>query len=78
MSRPVTGIDTTDGQAAHLHGLNLHRAACLRALQRRLGDSVVLERAAQAHLDAALPVVSGSDWMAEHWLAAYAVLALRA
>ncbi|MEZ5201603.1 MAG: DUF2891 domain-containing protein [Micropruina glycogenica] len=78
LSRPVTGIDTTDGQAAHLHGLNLHRAACLRALQRRLGDSVVLERAAQAHLDAALPVVSGSDWMAEHWLAAYAVLALRA
>lgn len=50
LSRPVTGIDTTDGQAAHLHGLNLHRAACLRALQRRPGDSVVLERAAQAHL----------------------------
>lgn len=76
--RPVTGIDSADGQGAHLHGLNLHRAACLRTLQRRLGDSLVLERAAQAHLDAALPVVSGSDWMAEHWLAAYAVLALRA
>jgi hypothetical protein len=78
LRRPVTDIDETDGQSAHLHGLNLHRAACLRVLQRRLGDSVVLERAAQAHLDAALPVVSGSDWMAEHWLAAYAVLALRA
>lgn len=76
--RPVTGIESADGQAAHLHGLNLHRAACLRALQRRLGDSLVLERAAQAHLDAALPVVSGGDWMVEHWLAAYAVLALRA
>jgi len=76
--RPVTGIDGSDGQAAHLHGLNLHRAACLRALQHRLGDSVVLERSAQAHLDAALPEVSGGDWMVEHWLAAYAVLALTA
>ncbi len=76
--QPVTGIDSTDGQAAHLHGLNLHRAACLRGLQRHLGDSLVLQRAAQAHLDAALPFVSGSDWMVEHWLAAYAVLALRA
>lgn len=74
--RPVTGVDGSDGQSAHLHGLNLHRAACLRALQRRVGDSVLLERAAQAHLDAALPEVSGGDWMVEHWLAAYAVLAL--
>lgn len=74
---PITGIDSSDGQAAHGHGLNLHRASCLRLLQRHFGDSVVLERAAQAHLEAALPVVSGSDWMVEHWLAAYAVLALR-
>lgn len=76
--RPVTGIDSADGQAAHLHGLNLQRAACFRTLQATLGASVVLERAAQAHLDAALPFVAGSDWMVEHWLAAYAVLALRA
>ena len=76
--RPVTDIDAADGQAAHLHGLNLHRAACLRSLQRTLGASVLLERAAEAHLDAALPMVSGSDWMVEHWLAAYAVLALSA
>ena len=76
--RPVTGIDAADAQAAHLHGLNLHRAACLRTLQRRLGDSLVLERATQAHLEAAIGMVGGSDWMVEHWLAAYAVLALSA
>ena len=75
---PVTDIDSHDGQAAHLYGLNLHRAACLRALKRRIGDSVVLERAAQAHLEASLDQVTGSDWMVEHWLAAFAVLALRA
>lgn len=76
--RPMTDVDSSDGQGAHLHGLNLHRAAVLRGLQRHVGDSVVLQRAVQAHLDAALPFVSGSDWMVEHWLAAYAVLALRA
>ena len=75
---PVKGVDSHDGQAAHLYGLNLHRAACFRALQRRIGDSVVLERAAHVHVEASLALVTGSDWMVEHWLAAYAVLALRA
>ena len=28
------------------------------------------------HLTAALPHVTGSDYMVEHWLAAYAVLAM--
>ena len=32
--------------------------------------------AARAHLDAALPHVIGDDYMVEHWLAVYAVLAL--
>lgn len=73
---PLGGIDCGDGQAAHHHGLNLHRAAGFRALQRRVGTSMVLERAAQQHLASGLDEVSGSDWMVEHWLAAYAVLAL--
>ena len=33
-------------------------------------------KAGQDHLDASLPSVIGGDWMAEHWLAAYAILAL--
>jgi len=36
----------------------------------------VLVEAARAHADAALPVVTGADYMVEHWLAAYAVLYL--
>lgn len=73
---PLTAIDSSDGQAAHHHGLNLHRAAGFRVLQRRLGTSVVVQRAARQHLSAGLAEVRGSHWMAEHWLAAYAVLAL--
>lgn len=34
--------------------------------------------AVSAHADAVLPHVSGSDYMVEHWLAAYAVLYLDA
>lgn len=75
---PLTLIDSADGQSAHHHGLNLHRAAGFRMLQRHGGTSVVLERAAQQHLASGLDEVSGSDWMVEHWLAAYAVLALTA
>lgn len=76
--RPVLDVDETDGQGAHAHGLNLHRAAAFRLLQRRLGANVHWERAAQAHLAASLPAVSGRDWMVEHWLAAFAVLATEA
>lgn len=74
--RPITGIDSSDGQAAHLDGLNLHRAAGFRAVQVATGDSLVLQRAVQDHLDAGLREASGGHWMVEHWLAAYAVLAL--
>jgi len=33
-------------------------------------------RAARVHAAAALPYAVGSDYMVEHWLAAYAVLLL--
>jgi len=66
---PAVILNPTDGQGAHMIGLNLHRAHGFRAL----GDT----EAADAHLAASLPLVTGGDWMAEHWLAAFAVLALR-
>jgi Protein of unknown function (DUF2891) len=67
---PVAVSDPSDGQLAHLHGLNLSRAWALR----RLGFAEAAER----HAAAALPHVVGSDYMVEHWLAAYAVLYLSA
>ena len=75
---PVEVSDRTDGKIAHLDGLNLSRAWCLRAIERSLGHdagvSLLTERA-NLHLEAALPHVAG-DYMGEHWLASFALLAL--
>lgn len=77
---PVTVSDASDGQIAHLHGLNMSRAWHWRRLADTLGDddprTPVLRAASTRHADAALPHVVGSDYMVEHWLAAYAVLLL--
>jgi len=50
-------------------------AGALPAGDRRA--DVMLD-AAERHASASLPVVTGSDYMVEHWLAAYAVLLLSA
>ena len=75
---PALVSDPSDGQIAHLHGLNLSRAWCLRrlagALPRDDPRAAALVAAADRHAAAALPHVVGSDYMVEHWLAAYAVL----
>ena len=77
---PVQVSDPTDGQIAHLHGLNLSRAWAFTALAARLptDDSRItpLLAAAKHHADASLPHVVGGDYMVEHWLAAYATLLL--
>jgi hypothetical protein len=64
---PASVSDRSDGKIAHLDGLNLSRAWCWRALGR--------PDAADAHLEASLPHVAG-DYMGEHWLATFALLAL--
>jgi Protein of unknown function (DUF2891) len=77
---PAHVSDPTDGQIAHLHGLNASRAWCWRRIAESLppGDPRIPVALASAwqHADASLPHVSGSDYMVEHWLAAYAVLLL--
>ncbi len=78
--RPAVVSDASEGQIAHLHGLNASRAWCWRRLAESLppGDARIgpAVDAARTHLTAALPHVTGSDYMVEHWLAAYAVLAM--
>jgi len=66
---PAHVSDRSDGKIAHLDGVNLSRAWCWRALGR--------PDVAEAHLDASLPHVAG-DYMGEHWLATFALLALEA
>jgi hypothetical protein len=76
--KPSTVTDRTDGKIAHLDGLNLSRSWCFRSLAGSLPVTderrQVLETAASEHLEAGLPHVAG-DYMGEHWLASFAVLA---
>jgi hypothetical protein len=78
---PARVADRTDGKIAHLDGLNLSRAWCWRGIADALGvDSAVRApamAAAERHLAASLPHVAG-DYMGEHWLASFALLALLA
>lgn len=77
---PAVVADSTDGQIAHLHGLNASRAWCWLRIAESLpgGDRRIdpMLAAAQEHAAAALPHVAGDDYMVEHWLVAYAVLLL--
>jgi hypothetical protein len=78
---PARPTDRSDGKIAHLDGLNLSRAWCLRALARALpADDPRREPIlanATLHLEAAMPHLAG-DYMGEHWLASFALLALEA
>jgi hypothetical protein len=74
---PAQVSDRTDGQIAHLDGLNLSRAWCWRRLAGAVPPPLRgrLDDAATRHLEAALPHLS-ADYMGEHWLASFALLAL--
>jgi hypothetical protein len=76
---PAEVSDRSDGKIAHLDGLNLSRAWCWRTVARALGPAHRLAdragAAAAEHLAASLPHVAG-DYMGEHWLATFALLAL--
>jgi hypothetical protein len=74
---PAIVSDRSDGKIAHLDGLNLSRAWCWRtiALLLRAEEQSIASHAAAEHLAAALPHIAG-DYMGEHWLASFALLAL--
>jgi hypothetical protein len=76
---PAKVSDRTDGKIAHLDGLNLSRAWCWREIAAALpaGDPIraAAQDAADRHLAASLPHVAG-DYMGEHWLASFALLAM--
>jgi DUF2891 family protein len=77
--KPAIVSDRSDGKIAHLDGLNLSRAWCWRSIASSWPTSdsrrsIALD-AAEKHLAASLPYVAG-DYMGEHWLATFALLAL--
>ena len=76
---PAIVSDRSDGKIAHLDGLNLSRGWCWRSLAPLLGpdaNALALDTSRE-HLDAALGHLAG-DYMGEHWLASFALLALLA
>ena len=76
--RPVSVSDRSDGKIAHLDGLNLSRAWCLYGIAEALGGHRdTLSTIADDHFAAAIEHVTG-DYMGEHWLASFALLALLA
>jgi hypothetical protein len=76
---PATVTDRSDGQIAHLDGLNLSRAWCWKLVADALPPADPLQAqvapAIDAHLASALDHIAG-DYMGEHWLASFAALAL--
>jgi len=76
---PAFVSDRSDGKIAHLDGLNLSRAWCWRSVAPLLPEKerAIAEAAADKHLACAMPHVAG-DYMGEHWLASFALLAMLA
>ena len=76
---PAIVTDRSDGKIAHLDGLNFSRAWCWRSLASSWPSDdprhAAALAAADTHVAASLPHVTG-DYMGEHWLATYALLAL--
>ena len=79
--QPVMVSNRSDGRIAHLDGLNLSRAWCWSNLAATLAPAdqrrEVLRAAAARHREAAMPHIA-ADYMGEHWLATFALLALEA
>jgi hypothetical protein len=77
--KPAVVSDRSDGKIVHLDGLNLSRAWCWRSIAQTWAETDSRRKislsAARLHLDASLPRVAG-DYMGEHWLATFALLAL--
>ena len=78
-STPAEVTDRSDPFIVHLDGLNLSRAWCFRGVATALPAEdprvEILCRAADAHRAAGMAGVAGGDYMGEHWLATFAMLA---
>jgi hypothetical protein len=73
---PAEVSDRSDGQLAHLDGLNLSRAWCYFNLAKVFPEKTFLRDAAERHLKAGLEHVASGNYEGEHWLATFAAYAL--
>lgn len=73
---PVRPSDETDARLVHLHGLNLSRAWCWRALLPGLPPALkpAVGHAIDAHRLASAAAATRGDYVATHWLASFLLL----
>lgn len=68
--------DRSDGHLVHLDGLNFSRAWCLYGIAKTLPELKHLNTIADLHVQTSLSNIVDGDYMGEHWLASFALLAL--
>jgi len=80
LMNPAEVSDRTDPKIAHLDGLNLSRAWCMKHIAKALPENhpaqEPLREAVERHLAASVSHVVGSHYSGGHWLASFALLAL--
>ena len=80
LMNPAEVSDRTDPKIAHLDGLNLSRAWCMKHIASALPEDhpaqQALRDAVAKHLTASVEHVVGSHYSGGHWLASFALLAL--
>lgn len=74
--QPAVVSDRSDGKLAHLDGLNFSRAWCLHEISRAL-DRPELVRLAEEHLAFSYDKISADEYAGAHWLASFALYALK-
>lgn len=74
---PVSVSDRSDGKIAHLDGLNLSRAWCLRVLSNFCDKNlkILLRENANTHFNEAITHIE-DDYLGSHWLGSFALLAI--
>jgi len=80
LMNPAEVSDRTDPKIAHLDGLNLSCAWCMKHIAKALPENhaaqQALSQAVEKHLAASVEHVVGSHYSGGHWLASFALLAL--
>ena len=75
-SVPATVTDRTDGKLVHLDGLNLSRAWCMNNLPHQIIKKYAVTELSKRCLESGISKLSSGDYMGEHWLGTFAILAL--
>jgi hypothetical protein len=80
LSTPAIVSDRSDPQIAHLDGLNLSRAWCMKGIANALPEGHrtkgQLQGAAERHAAEGLANVASGHYEGEHWLASFAIYML--